>query len=280
MIGCGQITWRGLPEDDALRDIATAGYEGAPAPLGTGETPQELVERFTAFGLKPAPPYFSARFWDASAEQEILGQAQDVARFVRAVGCTDLYVAAPGTPERREIAGHVRAEDAMPEADVDQFAKVLSAFGRITLDEGVSTCFHNHVGTVIETADELDRLLARADEAAVFLGLDTGHLAWAGADAAAICRQYADRITTLHLKDVDDAVRREGAAAGWDYGTFTSRGIFAELGEGSVDFPAILADLEARDFDGWLIVETDVTQKPTARESATISRDYLRGFGL
>ena len=144
----------------------------------------------------------------------------------------------------------------------------------------VSTCFHNHVGTVIETADELDPLLARADEAAVFLGLDTGHLAWAGADAAAICRQYTGRITTLHLKDVDDAVRREGAAAGWDYGTFTSRGIFAELGEGSVDFPAILADLEARDFDGWLIVETDVTQKPTALESATISRDYLRGFGL
>jgi inosose dehydratase len=280
MIGCGQITWRGLPEEDALRDIAAAGYEGAPAPLGTGETPQELVARFATFGLKPAPSYFSARFWDASAEDEILGQAGQIARFVCAVGCSELYVAAPGTPERRQIAGHVRPEDAMPDAAFERFAKVLSAFGRITLDEGVSTCFHNHVGTVIETADELDRLLARADEATVFLGLDTGHLAWADADATAVCRQYADRTRTLHLKDVDEAVRREGAAAGWDYGTFTSRGIFAELGEGCVDFPSILADLKARGFDGWLIVETDVTQKPTALESATISRDYLRGLGL
>lgn len=280
IIGCGQITWRNVTEEEILRDIAAAGYAGAPGPLTPDVPAVDVIDRFARFGLRPAPPYFSAIFHDTAAEEAILGKARDVARYVRALGCTELYVAASGTPERRAIAGHVKPGDAMSDAGFGQFAKVLSAFARTTLAEGVRSCFHNHVGTVIETEDELERLLALADPDSVFLGLDTGHLAWAGADAVAVCRRHADRILTLHLKDVDEAIRREGATAGWDYATFTGRGIFAELGEGSVDFPAILADLEQRGFDGWLIVETDVTQKPTALESATISRDYLRGVGL
>jgi inosose dehydratase len=280
IIGCGQITWRNVTGEEILRDIAAAGYEGAPGPLTLEVPATDVIERFARHGLRPAPPYFSAHFHDTAAEETILGQARDVARYTRALGCTELYVAASGEPARAKVAGHVGLGDAMPDEAFGQFARVLSAFGRITLEEGVHSCFHNHVGTVIETADELDRMLSRADRETVFLGLDTGHLAWAGEDAVAVCRHYADRIRTLHLKDVDEAVRREGAAKAWDYATFTAHGIFAELGEGSVDFPALLADQEARSFDGWLIVETDVTQKPTALESATISRVYLRTLGL
>ena len=75
-------------------------------------------------------------------------------------------------------------------------------------------------------------------------------------------------------------MRERGRDAGWDYSTFSQQGIFVELGEGCVDFPAIFAILDAVGFSGWLIVETDVTQKPTARESVTISRAYLRNLGL
>jgi inosose dehydratase len=75
-------------------------------------------------------------------------------------------------------------------------------------------------------------------------------------------------------------VRDRGRDAGWDYNTFSQQGIFVELGEGCVSFPAILAILRAGDFSGWLIVETDVTQKPTALESVTISRAYLRNLGV
>ncbi len=98
--------------------------------------------------------------------------------------------------------------------------------------------------------------------------------------AIAFCRDYAKRLKTLHLKDIAADVRDRGRDAGWDYNTFSQQGIFVELGEGCVSFPAILAILRAVDFSGWLIVETDVTQKPTARESVTISRAYLRNLGL
>ena len=82
------------------------------------------------------------------------------------------------------------------------------------------------------------------------------------------------------MKDIDPRVLAEGVANGWDYGTFSAHGIFAELGEGMVDYPPILRILADAGFDGWMIVETDVTQKPSAAESARISRDYLRRIGL
>ena len=285
-IGCGQITWRDVPEIEILRDVARAGYDGVPPKLFTGAIAGDIIERYARYDLCPAPPYFGASFWRREEQASILAKAHDIAQFVRELGCTELYVAANGgfqTPSgmsRAQVAGHVAASDEMSDRQFDQFAQVLNEFGRITLDSGVRSCFHNHVGTVIETAHELERLLSRVDGDYVFLGLDTGHLAWAGEDTVAICRQYADRIKTLHFKDIDEKVRHRGVEACWDYQMFTGHGVFAELGEGDIDFPAIISALHDAGFDGWLIVETDVTQKATALESATISRQYLRSIGL
>jgi inosose dehydratase len=93
-------------------------------------------------------------------------------------------------------------------------------------------------------------------------------------------RAHAPRIKTMHVKDINPAVLEEGRAREWDYATFSRQGIFAEMGEGMVDFPAVFELLRDAGFDGWIITETDVTQRPTALESAIVSREYLRGIGI
>ncbi|HEU5103809.1 MAG TPA: sugar phosphate isomerase/epimerase [Roseiflexaceae bacterium] len=288
-VGCGQITWSNdTPEDQVLAEIAQAGYAGAPAGPPSGRTAAEIQALYARHNLKPAPGYLGADFWRADQRDSILDRARQYAALMRELGCTELYVAAGGFNShitssghsRSQLAGHVAASDALSGAEYQTFADTLNRVGEITLREGVRSCFHNHVGSVIETREETDRLLSLTDPALVFLGPDTGHLAWAGADPVAFCRDYATRIKTIHVKDVDGAVRARGAAEEWDYGTFAKNGIFAELGEGDVDFPAIFAILRDAGFAGWVIAETDVTQKPTALESATISREYLRSMGL
>jgi len=286
-IGCGQLTWTNVKDDTVMREIASAGYDGAPGPLSLHRPANDVVSWFGDYGLKPAPPYYSAVWWDPAEKQAILGAAASIATYVRDLGCAELYVAADGVKHvtvsgktRRELAGQVSAADAMTVEHFAQFAMVLGAFADLTLAEGVTSCFHNHVGTVIETASELEMLLGRITTDALQLGLDTGHIAWAGDDAAEVCLHYLDRIRTLHLKDVNGAIREQGVAADWNYGQFTGAGVFAELGEWIVDFPAILTPLLDSGFDGWLIVETDITMKPTALDSATISRNYLRTLGL
>ncbi len=296
LIGCGQITWvRYGPngpvwqasETQVLAEIAQAGYDGAPAGPGNDRTPEQLLELYRSNGLRPAPGYIGTAFWDRQRRAEILERIREHARFAQALGCTELYVApggfdyrTRGGQTRRETAGHVRPEDSLTDDEYAVFAATLDAAGAIALEYGVRACFHNHVGTVIETRDEVDHLLSLTDPELVFLGPDTGHLAWAGADPVAFCRDYLPRIKTLHIKDIDAAVRDRGREAGWDYGTFSDNGVFVELGEGMVDIPAILGLLRDVDWSGWLIVETDVTQKPTALESITVSRRYLRSLDL
>jgi inosose dehydratase len=104
-------------------------------------------------------------------------------------------------------------------------------------------------------------------------------LAWGGVDVVDFCHTYVDRILTMHIKDIDPDVLAEGRQAEWDYRTFSDRGIFTELGLGFVDFPAVFDILDKSGFEGWLIVETDVTQQPSALESARISREYLHKLG-
>jgi inosose dehydratase len=282
LIGCGQITWpREMPEEQILAEIAAAGYAGAPGDARAGDRPaREILERFGRFGLRPAPGYLGGQFWDADQADALVETAARKARLMRELGCAELYVSANLTPERRAVAGHVGAGDMLDAAGFARFAQTLNRVGEATLREGVRTCYHNHVGSFIETREEIDRLFALVDRSVVFQGPDTGHLAWGGADVVQFCRDYADSIKTIHIKDIDPRVLAEGVAAGWDYATFSARGVFCEIGEGLVDFPAVFAVLQEAGFSGWVITETDVTQKASALESATISRENLRRMGV
>jgi inosose dehydratase len=280
LIGCGQITWRGMAKEQALAEIAEAGYEGSPANNRNNETPAETIELFGSFGLKPAPGYLGAQYWVKDETEAILQNATKLATFMHDVGCTEMYVAANLTPERRLVAGHVKVSDALSAAGFQQMADTLNRVGEIALKVGVKASFHNHVGSFVETRQEIDKLFSLVDRSLVFQGPDLGHLAWAGDDVVAFCKDYADSITTLHIKDIDPNIRQKGAAQGWDYATCSDKGIFIELGEGFVDYPSVFDVLKKADFGGWVIVETDVTQKSSALQSAKISREYLRGLGL
>jgi inosose dehydratase len=294
-IGCVPITWgpfrKASPEEwteeRVLKEIARAGYEGVSSGPRGGKTPDEVKEDLAKLGLKPAPGYLGANFWKPEELPELREKARRMGQFHRGLGLTEVFVAAQGFDyasrangkTRSQLAGHVGEGDGLTEEEYRRFADALNEVGAILLESGVRACFHNHVGTVIETRGELDRLFSLLDPNAVFMGPDTGHLAWAGADVVQVFRDYADRIKTAHLKDIDARVRDRGREKEWNYGQFTDAGVFAELGEGCIDFPTCLNILKEAGFRGWLLAETDVTQKPSALESVTISREYLKSLG-
>lgn len=293
-VGCGQITWNRFhsPEEDVLRDIRDAGYEGAPwgARNATGdasEVARQVRQRFEQYDLVPAPGYFSGDFWERDQRDDIVERAKRHSAIAAQLGLTETFVAAsgfnlmmPSGRTRRQAAAHVTPADQLPDDQFKILAETVGAVGAATLAEGVKSCFHNHVGTPVETSEEIERLLSLTDPEVLFLGPDIGHLAWGGVEVVDFCRRHGERIRALHVKDIVAEVREEGIKADWDYGTFSDHGIFTELGEGFVDLAGMLEALAAHGFSGWLIVETDVTQRPTALESATISRQKLRALGV
>ena len=281
-LGCGLITWRRFPNfnlDAALADIARAGFSGANLLFNPDWTPADARATYSRAGLVPAPGYYGGRFWRADARAAILEDARHWAAFSAALGLTEMFVAPwfgdYATPhgDRTAIPGRV---DALAGArirpdDLTRFADALNAFGAATLAEGVRACFHNHAGTAIESESEVEALLALTDPACVFLGPDTGHLAWAGGDLVTFARRHASRILAAHVKDIDLDVRARGIAACWDYATFERNGLFAEFGEGGADVRGFVDSLKRAGFSGWLLAETDTTQKPTAYDSAVAS---------
>ncbi len=293
-VGCVPLHWNQFkrqapdewPEERVLREVAQAGFEGISAGPRGDLSPEAVVQFFREFHLEVAPGYYGGDFWKPELRAEQVAKARQRAAFSRAMGVHELYVAPSGGDyvsrangqTRRQLAGHVGPDDGLTHNEYQQLAQTLNEIGRATQQEGVATCIHNHVGQVIETREEVDQLFELVDRERVLLGPDTGHLAWAGADVVQFFRDYAPLIRTVHLKDVDEAVRSRGAQAGWEYGTFTNNGVFAELGEGSVDFPAVFDILKSHNFSGWVLSETDVTQKSSPLESATISRNYLKSL--
>jgi inosose dehydratase len=93
--------------------------------------------------------------------------------------------------------------------------------------------------------------------------------------------RWADRIWYVHFKDVSPAVARRSRQEGWNYVQSIRAGVFPELGQGAVDFPAVIRWLDAHDYDGWAVVEQDVLPgMGTPKESARRNREYLASLGL
>lgn len=136
---------------------------------------------------------------------------------------------------------------------------------------GVRVALHNHLGTLVETEEQLDRFMERCPRAGLIY--DTAHMAAAGGDALDVAARYAERICVVHVKDwlSTDPDREEW----WE------RGRFLELGAGNIglDNAAIVEILRGKGYEGWLLVEHDWHRNEPLDDLA-VSREYLRQAGV
>ena len=148
----------------------------------------------------------------------------------------------------------------------------LSELGRRTADLGVTLSLHPHMGALSQSPAEIRRVMDASDSRLVRMELDVAHYTQGGGDPAEAVRSYAGRLLFLHIKDVQSPVPGRGPES---YR-------FVELGRGRVDLPAVFQALKTVGFDGWAVVELDEVPDAarTPKESAEISRQYLRGLGL
>jgi inosose dehydratase len=139
----------------------------------------------------------------------------------------------------------------------------------------VTACLHQHVGSWIETEDELEWLLERLDPELVALGPDTGHLAWANIDPLAFVERHRDRIRALHVKDVRLAVAERHRDDGASYREVVQDGLWVEPGRGDLELQRILASLDDTSCT-WAIVEVDSPDLPTPEESIAFCGDWAK----
>jgi inosose dehydratase len=166
-------------------------------------------------------------------------------------------------------------------ADWPQFAARLDELGTRLQDAGLQLAYHHHMGTVVQTEDEVDRLMDSCDDA-VGLLLDTGHLTFAGGDPVRAAARHASRIVHVHCKDVRQAVLERCLNRDRSFLDAVLDGVFTVPGDGCVDYPATLAPMARAKYRGWLVVEAE--QDPSVAPSAACAslgyRNLRRFAGL
>lgn len=185
-------------------------------------------------------------------------------------------------PARTRFAGRIQSSQGLSEAQWGTFAEGAERIAGVVREEtGLRTVFHPHCAGFVETPAEIETLLNLTNPDLLGLCFDGGHYTYGGGDALDGLRRFAERVWHVHFKDCDGAVADRARKDGWDYFEAVRRGIFCELGRGTVDFPAILDELVRRGYRGWIVVEHD-TAPGTGNPFQTARRDreFLRGLGL
>jgi inosose dehydratase len=141
--------------------------------------------------------------------------------------------------------------------------------------EGLRLAYHHHMGTVVQTAGEVDELM-RCTGDAVGLLLDTGHLRFAGGDPVQAATRHAARIVHVHCKDLRPTVLSRVLNSDRSFLDAVVQGVFTVPGDGCIDYPSVFEPLARAGYDGWLVVEAeqDPVVAPPLRY-ARMGHDYL-----
>lgn len=271
-----------------LDELAQTGYEGTE--LGDWgflpTDPQVLRAELEARELSLVAAFVPVAFSDPQAHPAGEAQALRAARLLHAVaGDGPLIVLSDdnaGLPAREQNAGRIGPAQQLAAEQWEVFTAGVERIARAVRQEsGLRTVFHHHGGGLVETPAEVEILMERTDPQLVGLCLDSGHYRFGGGDPLQALRHYADRVWHVHLKDWDPAVADRAAREGWGYLEAVRQGVFCRLGQGAVDFPALLRQLKDLHYDGWLVVEQDLPAgRGDAKALALQNREYLRQLGV
>lgn len=264
-IGTNPIAWSNddllslggeTPLETCLTEARQAGFTGIELGNKFPRDAAKLSPILAAHDLKLVSGWYSSRLLERSAEDEIAA-LQPHLTLLKALGCTAMVYA--------EVTGCVHGEQSLPlsrrrtiaDSEWPEFTRRLTVVADYLAGQGVRMAYHHHMGTVVETEAEIDRMMAGVGSNFGLL-LDTGHLTFSGADPVAVARRYAGRITHVHAKDVRRSVLDQAKAENWSFLNAVIAGVYTVPGDGCVDFPAVLAEVKKGGFDnGWIVVEAE-----------------------
>ena len=238
-----------LPTPRVLAEMSAMGMTatelGAPGFLPTD--PDELKAVLAEYGMTLMGGFTPVVLHDPSQRQATIDSATATAKLFQRAGATKF------------VSAVVQDWDwAIPRPlTVDEqkhMAEMFRVIDEICEEHGLEQVLHSHVQTVVETKDDINRVLDTCD---VHFCLDTGHMAIGGQDPVEFAKQAMERVGHVHLKDVrldmvPPVLRREVSLM-----AATQAGLFTPLGQGDVDILGVVQTLESAGYDGWYVIEQD-----------------------
>ena len=282
-IGINPISWMNddlpslggeTPLETALKEGAEIGYAGFELGNKFPKESSALRAVLGKYELACVSGWYSGRLASRSAEEEIAAVQAHLKLLAESGATVMVYgeVADAIQGEARPLYKRPRFQTQQQGQD---YADKLTVFARHLLEHGVRLAYHHHMGAYVESPADVDQLMALTGEE-VGLLFDTGHITFGGGDALTVLNKHIARICHVHCKDVRPNVIKLARNGHWSFLQAVINGAFSVPGDGSIDFPGILAALYRHGYEGWLVVEAE--QDPAVAPSyqyAKMGHDYL-----
>lgn len=283
-LGIAPIAWTNddMPDlgaentfEQCVSEMALAGFTGCEVGNKYPRDTAVLKKALELRGMQICNAWFSS-FLTTKPYEEVENDFIEHITFLKEMGAKVVGMSEQGHSIQGTDKPIFEAKYVMNDEEWDTLCTGINKLGKVAKDMGIKLCFHHHMGTVVQTEEEIDRLMANTDPELFGLLFDCGHLAYCGEDYMSVLNKYADRIRHVHLKDIRpekvEQVKREHLSflQGVRLGTFTVPG------DGVIDFKPIFDVLEKTGYEGYVLVEAE--QDPAIAnplEYAIKARKYI-----
>ena len=258
-----------------LSEMNQAGYVGTEFGNKFPNEASVLCEILDTFNLKLTSSWHSTYFVLNEQENELKNVEEKVS-FLKEANAEVINIAECSGSVHSDINKSIASKPILGDSDWKLLIGSLNKSGEICNNYGIRLAYHHHMGTCVQTAEEIKRLLECTDAKYVNLCVDTGHLYYAGIDPVVFIERNLDRIEHVHFKDVrKEEFKRYDSSSDSFLNTILS-GIFTVPGDGCIDFSSIVKILQQNHYNGWIIVEAEQDpDKADPLHYAISARNYL-----
>lgn len=285
-LGIAPIAWTNddMPDlgsentfEQCISEAALAGFMGTEIGNKYPKDADVLKHYMDVRGISIASAWFSAFLTTAPYEETEKAFIEHRDRLYK-LGAKVIVVSEQGHSIQGQMDTPVfDCKYVMNDKEWDLLCLGLNKLGKLAADKGMKLVYHHHMGTVVQTTEEIDRMMSNTDPSLVYLLFDSGHLAYSGEDYLAVLKKYVSRIKHVHLKDIRPDVVAQVKSGKKSFLQGVRMGAFTVPGDGCIDFAPIFDILDEGGYEGWMLVEAE--QDPAIAnpfEYAVKARSYIK----
>ena len=267
-LGVAPIAWSNddMPElggettlDQCLQEASQAGYIGIESGGKFPKNSSELIPKLNKYNLHLCSGWYGANLRKNSVDEEKKLIQEQLKLFQDCKSPCIVFAEVSGSiqgdPNRK-----LSTRPQMSNDEWKSFCKKISEMGKFLEDQGMPLAYHHHMGTVIETQEDTERLMDNTIDS-VKLTLDTGHMLFAKGDSKKIFENYSSRLRHIHCKDIRKDVLDKSLKEDLSFRGAFLEGAFTVPGDGCIDYKPLFNILKKNNYSGWLVVEAEQDPK-------------------
>lgn len=266
-LGIAPIAWTNddMPDlgkentfEQCVSEMALAGFTGSEVGNKYPKDPDVLKKALELRGVEICNQWFSS-FLITKPFEEVEKEFRAQLTFLKAMGAKVIGASEQSHSVQGQmdtpVFGH---KYEMNDEEWDIFCTGMNKLGKIAKEEyGIALTFHHHMGTVVQSLAEVDRMMENTDPEYVSLLFDTGHFTYCGEDPLEVVKKYVHRIKHVHLKDIRPEVVEQVKKENMSFLAGVRAGAFTIPGDGCINYDPIFKVLEDAGYEGYMVVEAE-----------------------